>query len=136
MILRKGQGPGATEATDHAGLAIKPGKQNLLSERLRACSHRQFFCQVRVDVLHYIPMIQSVFVKKIFKTLLPAGFFHCSGWFSSWEKFNLPRKSTRHQAVFGQLTNERELTSLCQQKKNDDPNQKVFADEATGGPCK
>ena len=31
----------------------------------RACSHRQFFFHVRVDVLHYIPMIQSVSVKKI-----------------------------------------------------------------------
>ena len=30
---------------------------------LRACSHRQLFFQVRVDVLHYIPMIHSVFVK-------------------------------------------------------------------------
>ena len=70
---------------------------------LRACSHRQFFFQVRVDVLHYIPMIQSVFVKKILgalKTPLPAVFFHCSVWFSSWEKFNSPRKSTRRQAVF------------------------------------
>ena len=84
-------------------------------ETLRGCSHRQFFFQVRVDVLHYIPMIQGVFVKTswvLLKTPLPASFFHCSGWFSSWDKFNSPRKSTRRQAVFWQLTNEREPTSL------------------------
>ena len=83
--------------------------------RLRGCSHRQFFFQVRVDVLHYIPMTQGVFVKTswvLLKTPLPAGFFHCSGWFSSWDKFNSPRKSTRRQVVFWQLTNEREPTSL------------------------
>ena len=82
---------------------------------LGGCSHRQFFFQVRVDVLHYIPMTQGVFVKTswvLLKTPLPAGFFHCSGWFSSWDKFNSPRKSTRRQAVFWQLTNEREPTSL------------------------
>ena len=71
---------------------------------LRACSHRQLFFQVRVDVLHYIPM-KECFCKKIlgaFKNTAARVFFLLLWVVFKFGKVQLARK--KHQTSGSFLT--------------------------------